>query len=373
MPHAPRILYVITDLEVGGVPLHLLRLAAQVRDSGWLVTVVSLKPAGPVARRLANAGIELLSCEAKGLADWRIFDRLAGFIRDFSPDLVHAFLFHANLACRLVCLLGGFQSSRLICEIQTVEIERSWHLHVDRFTHWLCRVTIGNSPSVIRHLHERAAIPPDRLRLVPGGVDVDAIRSAIPLDRVSLGVTDDEVLLLWVGRMDPIKGLDTLVGAVDRLRREMPIKLLLAGDGDQRRHVEADIARRSLEKHVTLLGQRDDVYRLMKTADLFVFPSRTEGLPHVFLEAMAASLPVVTTDVPGCRDLITDGETGRLVPPDDPAALASAILNTHAAKSQTRSMSAKASHLVSTEYTLQRCCMRYLELYRTVLEDNPHA
>jgi glycosyltransferase involved in cell wall biosynthesis len=354
---------VITDLEVGGVPLHLLRLAAHVRRSGWAVGVVSLKAPGPVGDRLADAGVEVLSCDARGAADARVFVRLAAVIQRFSPDLVHALLFHANVASRVACVLVGFPARRLLCEIQTVEIERTWHLAVDRFTHRRCRFTIGNSPSVLRHLHARARIPMARLRLAPGGVDVAAIEAARPMDREALGVRPNEKLLLWVGRMDPIKGLDTLVAAVDLARRAVPLRLLLVGDGDIKRHIEADVAARGLGELVSLLGRRDDVPRLLQTADLFVFPSRTEGMPNALLEAMAAGLPVVTTDVPGCHDVVTAGETGRLVPPDDAEALAAAIAEAFEEADLTEVMRQAARRLVEGRYRLERCMARYLELY----------
>ena len=364
---ARRILYVITDLEVGGVPLHLLRLAGGLRREGHQVAVVSLASPGPVSSQLESAGVEVRSCAAAGPGDWRIFERLVSFVHDFAPDLMHSFLFHANFASRLACVLSGFPTSRLICEIQTAEIERRWHLVVDRFTHRLCRLTVGNSSSVVRHLHERAHLPLDRLRLVPGGIDVDRIRSAEPLERASLGVSSDEALLLWVGRMDPVKGLDALLAAVDVLCRSVPLKLLLVGDGVCRRPLEAEAARRALGRQVSFLGRRGDVPRLLRTADLFVFPSRTEGLPNALLEAMAASVPVVTTDAPGCHNLVTDGVTGRLVPVDDPAALAWAMRRALQDQRRSREMSVNACHLVTRVYTLQRCRQRYLALYDSVM------
>ena len=362
-----RILYVITDLEVGGVPLHLLRLARHVRGLGCAAAVVSLKPAGPLARRLQAADIEVCSCELTSAGDWRVFERLAAIIRDVAPDLVHSFLFHANTAARVACLLGGFPASRLLCEIQTAEVERTWHLPLDRLTHRLCRLTIGNSPSVIEHLHTRAGIPKDRLYLVLGGIDTEVFRSAPSLARASLSVADDEALLLWVGRLDPVKGLDTLLEAVDVLRAEVPIRLLLAGEGRDRASVEQGVARRGLTDCVTLLGRRDDVPRLLRTADVFVFPSRTEGLPNALLEAMAASLPVVATDVPGCRDLVIDGQTGLLVPPDDAGALAGAVAGLVRDKPLAWALGANACHFVTERFSVGRCHARYVDLYAQVL------
>lgn len=363
----PRVLFVITDLEVGGVPLHLLRLATSLKDRGWPVAVVSLKTPGPVAGRLASAGVPVLTCGARRAGDWRVFERLAGHLADFAPDVVHSLLFHANLAARGAALLAGFPLHRLICELQTVEIERTWHLAVDRWAGRLGRFTIGNSQSVVAHLHARAGIPHARLRCVPGGVDVARFAAAEPLARADLGVDADTDLLLWVGRMDPIKGLDTLLAALDILRRARRVCLLLAGDGPERPAVEREGLRRDVLGALRLLGRRDDVPRLVKSADLFVFPSRTEGFPNAVLEAMAGGLAVVTTDVPGCRDLVRDGRTGRLVPPDDPAALArvvGALLDDRAARA---ALADRARQRVARDHTLAACHDRYVQLYREAL------
>ena len=359
-----RILYVITDLEIGGVPLHLARLAGAMRRAGHDVGVVSLAPVGPVVELLAAEQVPVWSCAAFGPADWRVFDRLAARIQDFGPDLVHALLFHANVACRLACILAGFPTDRLVCEIQTVEIERRWHLVVDRWTHRWCRLIIGNSPSVVTHLHEHAGVPLGRLRYVAGGVDAAAIHAAQPLDRQTLEVAADDVLLLWAGRLDPIKGLDTLLEAVDLLRRQHPVRCLLAGEGPERANVERLISRRDLGEVVTLLGRRSDVHRLMRTADVFVFPSRTEGMPNALLEAMAAGLPIVTTDVAGCRDLVTDGQEGLLVPPDDPPALAGSMTRVIVDRLLAKQLSDTAWHTVASHYTLKHCTEGYIAVYK---------
>ncbi|HNO79308.1 MAG TPA: glycosyltransferase [Phycisphaerae bacterium] len=366
MPANKRILLTITDLHVGGVPLHLFRLARFLSAHGWHVDVVSLSAGGAMADSLEGEGIAVHHCGATHAFDWRVFERLAQLIDARHPDIVHSFLFHANLASRLACLLAGFPKRRLICEIQTVEIERRWHLWVDRYLHRLSRLTVCNSESVRRHLHEHAGIPMDRLAVIEGGVDVDAIAQAQPLIADQWRTNADEPLLLWVGRMDPIKGLDVLIDAVAKVARHRPVKLLLVGDGPERARIESRVIEHSLRGNVHFLGLRRDVYRLIQTTDLFVFPSRTEGMPNALLEAMAGRLPIVATDVPGCHDLVTDGKTGRLVKVNDPDALADAIESALDDSATTNSMSANAWHFVSTSHSVTKCHQSYEALYERV-------
>lgn len=318
------LLYVITDLNLGGVPLHLHRLAVAMHACGMRVAVVSLAPPGPVGEMLRTDGIEVYSCEACCGWDFRLFSRLASLIRDLNPRIVHSFLFHANLAAKFAAPMVGFPASRLLCEIQTVEVERTWHLLVDRRTFDLCRFTIGNSPSVIDHLANHAGIPRDRLRLVRGGIDVEAIQRAVPTDRRSLGLPDDAKMIFWAGRLDPVKGLNILIDAVAGMN-DPHVHLVLAGDGPIRAELQAQVDAVGLTPRVHFLGPRRDVPSLLKACDVFAFPSRTEGLPNALLEAMAAGCAIVATDVSGNRDLLEHNRTGLTVPYGDTIVLAKTL------------------------------------------------
>jgi len=366
------ILYVITDLKIGGVPLHLYRLALAMRDRGKAVRVISLAPNGPVGDMLVEQGIEVESCRAMawpiiGGWDVRVIPRLARLIRTCHPRLIHAMLFHANLASRWACKLAGFPTDRLLCEIQTVEIERRWHLWVDRFTHRACRLTIGNSPSVIDHLAKHARIPRSRLRLVRGGIDPQRIQNAIPANREPLGIPKDTRIILWVGRLDPIKGLQGLLQAYAKLKYRGDVVLLLAGQGPLRRPLERLAGELGVSPGVRFLGSRQDVPSLLKIADVFAFPSQTEGLPNALLEAMAAAVPIVTTDAPGCRDLISHERTGLVVPCGDAEALALAIKRLLDDPALAVRLAKAAREEVSTKWHYKNTLDAYDALYHEII------
>ncbi len=325
MADAPlRILYVITDLQVGGVPLHLLRLAGAVHRRGHVVQVVSLARPGPVADRLVAAGIAVRGCQPgrrhSPMALWRLRQEM---IR-FRPDVVHALLFHANLASRLVGPSAGIPPRKLICEIQTVEIERRWHLRLDRWTHGLCRLEIGNALAVVDHLHT-AGIPRRKLALVETGIDIAPFAAATALPPDQVGIPGQRPLVLWVGRLDPVKGLDDLLDAFSIVRRHHDAHLVLLGDGPEGPRLARRSGEPGLAGCVTWAGVRADVPRWLKSCDLFVFPSRTEGRPNALIEAMAAGCAIVCTAIPGNLQLITHERNALTVPMGDVAALASGI------------------------------------------------
>lgn len=361
-----KILYVITDLLVGGVPLHLHRLVLAMRARGLSPAVVSLAPPGPVADMMVRDGIAVHSCDGLGGWDFRVVGRLARLVRAVQPDVVHALLFHANLAARLAADQAGFDSQRLVCEIQTVEVERRWHLLLDRWTHRGCRLTIGNSPSVVEHLATHARIPRDRLRLVRGGIDPSRLRNVPAIDRTELGLADGTPVLLWTGRLDPVKGLETLIDAFKPVARETGAHLLLAGTGPIREQLVGRITRVGLKGRVHLLGARRDVPALLETADVFVFPSRTEGLPNALLEAMAAGCPIITTDVPGCRDLVRNEQSGLVVPFNDTEALTGAMIRLLCDRAWAARLGERAADDVQRHWHIHQTHDAYASLYREI-------
>jgi glycosyltransferase involved in cell wall biosynthesis len=364
---AARILYVITDLETGGVPLHLHRLVTSLDRTRFDPLVVSLAAPGPVSAMLEADGIPTRACGARGPLDLIALWRLCRLIRRCQPDLIHALLFHANIAARLVGRLAGFPGERIITEIQTVEIERPWHLILDQLTHGLCHCQIGNSPAVIDHLVRRAALPREFLVYIPGGVDPARHQNVIPADRFSWEIPPPAKLLIWVGRMDPVKGLDHLLEALALLPADPSTHLLLVGDGPERSPTKARADRLGLSHRVHFTGFREDIPALLAAADLFVFPSLTEGMPNALLEAMAAGLPVVACDVPGCRDLIDNQLNGCLVPPGSPPAMAAALAHLLADPLLARRLGQEARRTVLRDYSQELCHANYADLYDQIL------
>ena len=162
--HQPiRLDYLITDLQTGGVPLHLFRLASRLPSERFRVRVISLADVGPVGKKLRAANVPVEACGARSVLDARALFRLFQLLKADPPDILHALLFHANTAARIIGPLAGVNIRHIVTEIQTAETERRWHLIVDNLTCRLCRCEIGNSPSVVEHLHRVGHLPYSRL------------------------------------------------------------------------------------------------------------------------------------------------------------------------------------------------------------------
>jgi glycosyltransferase involved in cell wall biosynthesis len=174
------------------------------------------------------------------------------------------------------------------------------------------------------------------------------------------------LVALWVGRLDPVKGLKELIEALGEINQTHALHLAIAGTGEYEPELRRQIEQRGLFDRVHLLGRRDDVASLLKAADLFVFPSYTEGLPNAVLEAMAAGLPVVTTDVPGCRDLIVHERNGLLVPARDSDALAQSMMRLMVDRPLAKRLASQARADLESHWSVETTYATYLSLYESV-------
>jgi glycosyltransferase involved in cell wall biosynthesis len=220
-----------------------------------------------------------------------------------------------------------------------------------------------------------AGFPLDRIIRIPNGVDVEHFRpggGGIE-DRQSLGLPEGP-LLLFVGRLDPQKGLHTLLDALHPLLRVWPtLHLVLLGAGPLHGEVEARVARTGLADRILLRGLVGDVVPYLRVADIFVLPSLAEGMPNALLEAMATGLPCVASAIGGCRDVITDRQTGLLVPPRDTAALQGALQELLQSPALRERLGAAARRDAVARFGLEEMVGRYEACYRAVIAGDPVA
>jgi glycosyltransferase involved in cell wall biosynthesis len=231
-------------------------------------------------------------------------------------------------------------------------------------------MTIVSQAAADRFIRERI-VPAELLRVAPNGVDTEGIlripagaRAAV---RASLGV-GSELLWLAVGRFEVAKDYPNMLRAFQQVRRDRPQAiLLLVGRGSLQSETEALVRELGLGDAVRFLGVREDVPAVMAAADAYVMSSAWEGMPMVLLEAAAAGLPIVATEVGGNREVVVDGESGFLVPPRDEAALAAAMIRLdQLSDADRRSMGQRGQEHIRRHYGLARVADRWEEIYREV-------
>jgi glycosyltransferase involved in cell wall biosynthesis len=176
----------------------------------------------------------------------------------------------------------------------------------------------------------------------------------------------------FVGRLAPEKSLETLIDAWPIVRQEYPTAILtIIGEGPERPSLDARIKQLGLTHAITLPGPSPNPSEALEKSDLFVLPSREEGMSIALLEAMALGIPLVATDIPGNRALVTDYAHGRLVPPGDPAAIARAVLEQWAAPDKAARMAGAARERARKHYSISAVAKRHIELFERLVRARP--
>ena len=237
---------------------------------------------------------------------------------------------------------------------------------------WLWRsaaAVVANSAG-LRDLARRGA-PTQPVRVIPNGVDAHTFHPPAENERAP----GAPVRLLFVGRVVFQKGLDVLLRALAALPPELAWELEIIGDGEQRAALTAEAARLGFAERITFAGwcERAQIAERYRAADVFVFPSRDEGMPNVVLEAMASGLPIVATAIAGSEELVREGENGHLVPTEDAAALAAALAHLLAAPERCRALGRASRAIVEREYTWACVAAAYLAMIRETCQPPPHV
>jgi phosphatidyl-myo-inositol alpha-mannosyltransferase len=315
----------------GGVQAHVTALAAALRRTGHEVTVLGPGPVGPIAGDPGTVGVgrpvavSFNGSEAP-IALWPTAARgTRRAIAAIDPDVVHVhepvvpWFGLAAATSHRAPVVGTFHAWS-----DDARLYRAARPLARRVADRLA-VRLAVSEAAASYHGAALGLPLSRFRVVPNGVDVARFAEAEPFEDL---VDPERPSLLFVGRLEPRKGLEPLVRAFTRLKTDRPeLRLLVVGDGPERARCEA-LLPAGLRGDVHFLGRvpHEDLPRYYATCDIYVAPSLGgESFGIVLLEAMAAGRPLVASDLPGYRSVATDGRQGRLVPPRDPAALATAI------------------------------------------------
>jgi glycosyltransferase involved in cell wall biosynthesis len=313
--------------DVGTHP-QLTRLALHLRTTGHDVRAISLAVPGTITGMFLDAGIETEVIDASRQGSFvPVVVRLATLFRKWRPDAVVAFLYEAIVPGRLAAQLAAVPA--MISSIRNEYFGPRRRELVIHATERLSTATVVNSKRVAESLVRRRVVDGRRLVVIHNGVDLSRFRgSAETRDttRSALGVEEDEFLWLTIGRLAEQKAYPDLIKAFSMHAESVPrSRLLMVGRGPLQGVLEDLVHASGLETRVSILGFRDDVPQLLAAADAFVMASRYEGMANAAIEASAAGLPLVATDVGGMSELIDEEVNGYLVPPSQPHALASAM------------------------------------------------
>lgn len=369
--HPLTICQVLHSLQVGGAEVLAARLARQLGRS-YRFVFACLDELGPLGQQLRDEGFAVLVLNRRAGLDWKCPWRLARFLRQEGVDLVHAHQytpFFYTLAARRL-----YRRPPLLFTEHGrhhPDYPRRKRMLANRLLLEARDRVVGVGQAVRQALIHNEGIPDHRVGVIYNGVNLAPFSNGRP-DRLAvrreIGVGADDLVLLQVARLNYLKDHATALRTLARLRPERPnARLILVGEGEERNAIQELIQKLDLSANVRLLGLRSDVNRLLAAADVFLLTSISEGIPLTLIEAMAAGVPVVSTDVGGVPEVLSDSQTGLLAPAGDDAALAGHVLRLMNSPERREEIVRRARQRAKQIFSEEQMHQAYQKLYQEML------
>lgn len=361
-----RVLHVITGLGLGGAENMLTSLVLGSADAGMAPTVISLVPGGENAARIRAAGVPVSDLGMRrGQPDPRAVRRLALAICAVRPQVIQSWMYHADLlALAARAVLPRATRPKLVWGVRCSDMDVSRYGPALRLI-IAASARLSTRPNAVlvnshagRAVHERLGYHPRRFEVVENGIDTERFRpdpAARDDVRRTLGLVPDAIVLAHVARRDPMKDHESYLAALDRLPHVIGLAIGLGTDNLPER------------PNLLRLGARTDVPHLLAASDFIVSSSAFgEGFPNMLAEGMATGAPAIATDVGDAARIV--GDTGRIVKPRDPQALARAIAELAGEDADARTARrARARARIESVYPLARAAESYAALYRDLI------
>jgi glycosyltransferase involved in cell wall biosynthesis len=361
--HSSRVLQVVLSLDPGGTERLVLELVRRLH-AHVPMAVCCLDRAGLWARDLQADGIVVSALGRMPGFQPTLGRGVAAAARSHRATVIHAHHYSPFVYSALARLFGSgarvvFTEHGRLSDAGPSMKRRMANQIMSRFASAVYTV----SAELRGHLVDEG-FPPAGVGVIYNGIDVGPPPSVEERARVrhSLDVSDRTLVIGTIARLDPVKDLGTLIGAVAQLPIEVDVRLVVIGDGAERSALERAAAAQSASGRVCFLGQREDARSWLAGCDLYANSSISEGISLTILEAMAAGLPVIATRVGGTPEIV-DETCGRLVPSRSRDALAAALLELGRAPHLRTELGAAARRRAETKFTIQRMVEEYRAVY----------
>ena len=354
-----RLMFFMNTIVRGGAEEHVLTLLRGLSRKYFQLSFVCPPILADEMRADLPSDVKLFPLRLRGLRDVAAAVHFAAILRRERVDILHSHLFYGSLFASPVAWACG---TSLILE--TGHGREHWRngmvtskFFVDRLAGRFVDGYIAVSEATGRYLQADKGLPGNKISVIQNGCDLK--RFAVSADssrlKTSLGIADDEVVLVVPGRLEPQKGHRFLLQAMPLIEHRFPkTRLVCVGDGSLKPALEQMASGLRLTKPVLFVGYQSNVHDWYGLADVIVMPSLYEGLPLVAIEALAASRPVVATAVDGTSEVIIDGMTGLSVPPENPEALANAVCTLLADPALRGGLARKGHDWVWEKFTQER-------------------
>ena len=359
------IVHLVTSLEVGGAQHNMLLGLPKLDPTRYKHILISIMDRMQMKQQFQQAGVEVHSLDLRKKTDVTAALRLRSLLNTIHPDILHTYLIHGNVLGRIVGRLTGVPTI-IGSELTIGQAGRIGRL-ATKLTNPLTDAVEVNSETGGKSVVANLGVPEEKIEVILPGLDLDAFGQTDQRaqTRNEIGVDDNEHLVLYVGRLRAVKGVEFGIRAVAKAIEQNPkMKLALAGEGDQRKQLEALSAELGIENNVKFLGVRKDLPNVLSACDSVIMPSLTEGFPRVAIEAMASSKPVIATSVGGVPEAIIDGQSGILVPSKDVEAMTDALISVSTNFELAKRLGVAARQRTEHRFAASNYVARLDEMYR---------
>lgn len=372
-----KITYLITGLHTGGAEMIIYRMLKtaleQDYDDEFKFQVISIVPPAEIGDKIKELGVEVKSLNAESKLNPLIAWRLFSLLRQEQPEILHTFLFHANILGRIIGKMAGVP--KVVSAIRNEYFGSKLREKMIKLTKNLCDYTTIVSQYTAGKMIEKGIIAEENYKVITNGVDIDALNSEDKKQKqkikTNLNLDKKNPVLVSVGSLTEQKGFSSLIKAIDKLEEKYDdIFLIILGSGPKQKELEQLIQKLDLQQHVKLVGRKDNVRDYLQLADVFVLSSLWEGMPNALLEAQAVGLPSVATRVSGVSEIIDNEENGVIVEPNSEGALIrgiEAILDQM--KEDKEAIKTAAQQKIKQGFSLESMTKDYINFYKNLVQE----
>lgn len=374
------ILFVIDGLEFGGGERTFLQLIQGLTPEGYGIHVATSLE-GDFSKILTEKGIDVVPLDMKRRVNIKNIKRLSEIIRERKIDIVHSQGGRADFYARMA-------AKKLKPKVKIVNtvampvkgydvraLRKGIYRFFDRFSERYVDRFIVVSEVLRKTLINQHKISEGKVVKIYNGIELSEYKpddSGESLKKIKkeFGIQEDVFLIGAVGRMVWQKGFEYLIESIPEIIETLPqSKILIVGDGPLRAEMEALGERLKIGKNLIFTGFRSDIKEILSDVDVLVIPSLLEGFPVVTLEAMAMAKPIIATNIDGIAEQIRDGVDGILIPPNNPSALAKAVIRVFNDKELARTMGLSARGKVEQGFSVEKMVAETEKVYLSLLEN----
>lgn len=328
------ITFILPSLEFGGAEKMVINLANYFCKKNIKVDLILMQKNGIFLKTISN-DIKIINLKSKR-ALYSIFP-LIKYLKNNKPNFLISTLNHINIISLISILFSQVKTKIIIRSVNTFsenlkslpKTKRIIQKFLASILYRFADDIISNSEKSADNLAKTLKLNRKKIKTIYNPTITSEIYKKME-ERISHPWLNDKyITIIGVGRLQKVKNFINLIKAIKIINNKIDVKLIILGEGPERKNLENLVKQLNLEKSVDLLGFTENPYTFMYRANIFVLSSNSEGLPNVLIEAMACGTPVVSTNCPsGPSEILDGGKYGKLVPVNNPEALAKAIIET---------------------------------------------